>query len=123
MAQKSLTLTATLAAALAFVMVLPLTADARSKRSGYNGLEDGYVVARSRFGNGQTSAPVRATRLGPQVRLPSGHWTYCRRSCSETLRVKTVDKDRHLVDGSLPVGSDFARECGLFGCLDVRRSF
>ncbi len=50
-----------------------------------------YVVAESHFGNGVVAGPVRRTRLGPQVRLPGGSWIYCERSCSETLRVNTVD--------------------------------
>ncbi len=49
------------------------------------------VVAESRFGNGTVVGDVRQTRLGPQVRTPGGNWIYCRRSCSETLRVETVD--------------------------------
>ncbi|MGI9523121.1 MAG: hypothetical protein ACR2PG_15900 [Hyphomicrobiaceae bacterium] len=52
---------------------------------------DGFVVAHSDFGNGSIVGPVRETRLGPQVRLPSGRWVYCKRLCSETLRVNTVD--------------------------------
>jgi len=34
---------------------------------------------------------VRQTSIGPQVRTPGGNWLYCKRSCSETLRVNTVD--------------------------------
>jgi len=49
---------------------------------GHNGLKKGYVVARSRFGNGSVSGPVRMTDLGPQVRLPGGTWEYCRRVAS-----------------------------------------
>ncbi len=51
----------------------------------------GYVTARSEFGNGTVSGAVRRTRLGYQVQLPGGSWVYCSKSCSETLRVKTVD--------------------------------
>jgi hypothetical protein len=29
--------------------------------------------------------------LGYQVQLPGGTWIYCRMSCTETLRVETVD--------------------------------
>jgi hypothetical protein len=58
------------------------------KRSGYGG---SYVVAESRFGNGVMRGAVRPTSLGPQVQLPGGSWTYCKRSCSETLRAETVD--------------------------------
>jgi hypothetical protein len=52
---------------------------------------DDYVVAESRFGNGTVVGPVRATRVGRQVRTPKGNWLDCARSCSETLRVNTVD--------------------------------
>src|SRR5262245_25525177 len=70
-----------------------------------------YVVAESRFGHGTVSGPVRRTPLGYEVRLPGGSWIPCRRSCSETLRVETVDffenKGKDAVDN----------ECGAFGCL------
>ncbi len=114
-----------LGAIMAVVLVMPPssnTAEAGRYR-GENGLDKGYVIAYSRFGNGKASGPVRPTRLGPQVRLPSGHWTYCRRSCSETLRVNTVDSRQHIYDGSFLGGSDFGRECGLFGCLDLRLGY
>ena len=78
---------------------------------GTNGLERGYVVAESRFGNGSVRAPVRMTRNGPQVRHPGGAWIYCRRSCSETLRVETVDIFE-AIDG-------YGAECGLLGCLEL----
>ncbi|MGE5511527.1 MAG: hypothetical protein ACM31O_09810 [Bacteroidota bacterium] len=51
----------------------------------------GYVVAESRWGNGTVSGPVRRGPVGWQVRLPGGNWVDCVRSCSETLRLKTVD--------------------------------
>ncbi|MGH6816591.1 MAG: hypothetical protein ACREC6_12900 [Hyphomicrobiaceae bacterium] len=74
-----------------------------------------YVVAESRFGHGTVAGPVRRTRLGYEVRLPGGSWIPCRRSCSETLRVETVDffenKGKDAIDN----------ECGAFGCLS--RSF
>jgi len=74
-----------------------------------------YVVAESRFGHGTVSGPVRRVRLGYEVRLPGGSWIPCRRSCSETLRVETVDffenKGKDAIDN----------ECGAFGCLS--RSF
>lgn len=82
---------------------------------GYNGIEEGHVVARSRHGNGTVSGPVRMTSVGPQVRLPGGTWEYCRRSCSETLRVETVDYWEGRQDGQ----SGLSQECGLFGCLSV----
>lgn len=83
---------------------------------GYNGLAEGYVVAHSRHGNGSVSGAVRATSLGPQVRLPGGTWEYCRRSCSETLRVETVD----IWEGRDSGSSGLAQECGIFGCLGIR---
>ncbi|MGI9478229.1 MAG: hypothetical protein ACR2PI_16120 [Hyphomicrobiaceae bacterium] len=49
------------------------------------------VIAESRFGNGTVVGTVRQTRVGPQVQTPGGNWLYCERSCSETLRVNTVD--------------------------------
>ena len=52
---------------------------------------DGYVVAESQSGNARVSGAVRQTSLGPQVQLPGGSWIYCRTSCSDTLRVETVD--------------------------------
>ena len=82
---------------------------------GYNGIDEGYVVAQSRHGNGSVSGPVRMTRLGPQVRLPGGTWEYCRRSCSETLRVETVDYWEGRSDGR----GGLMQECGIFGCLSL----
>ncbi|MFN3869695.1 MAG: hypothetical protein ACK4MF_11605 [Hyphomicrobiaceae bacterium] len=82
-----------------------------SRDYGYDGIEEGYVVARSRFGNGTVSGPVRETRVGPQVRLPGGTWEYCRRSCSETLRVETVD----IWEARQGMGA----ECGILGCLSI----
>ncbi|MBL8566701.1 MAG: hypothetical protein JNM89_13380 [Hyphomicrobiaceae bacterium] len=87
-----------------------------SRDYGYNGLRDGYVVAHSRFGNGSITGAVRQTSVGPQVRLPGGTWEYCRRSCSETLRVETVDYWEGRSDGA----SGLSQECGLLGCLSVR---
>ncbi len=53
--------------------------------------EGDYVVAQSKFGNGSVVGPVRRTRVGWQVKTPGGSWLDCARSCSETLRVNTVD--------------------------------
>jgi hypothetical protein len=50
-----------------------------------------YVVAKSAFGNKTVKGAVRPTHLGYQVQLPGGTWIYCRMSCTETLRVETVD--------------------------------
>lgn len=75
----------------------------------------GYVIAHSRFHNGSVRGRVREARMGYQVQLPSGHWEYCRRSCSETLRVETVDK----WEGVIPGSPGLVDECGIFGCLDL----
>lgn len=76
----------------------------------------GFVVAESRFGNGTVSGPVRQTSVGWQVRLPGGTWVHCRRSCSETLRVETVDFWQANGAGS----GQITNECGIFGCLELR---
>ena len=76
------------------------------------------VLAVSRHGNGHVTGAVRPTSVGPQVQLPSGSWVYCRRSCSETLRVETVDLN---VDARyLSSGGQLAGECGIFGCLELK---
>lgn len=113
-----------LAAITATLAIVP-AADAGGRRLrisrdiGYNGLAEGYVVAHSRHGNGTVSGPVRETRLGPQVRLPGGTWEYCRRSCSETLRVETVD----FWEGRNSGSSGLAQECGIFGCLGIHLGY
>jgi hypothetical protein len=88
----------------------------RLAHSGY-GPAEGYVVAESRFGHGTVSGPVRRSRTGFEVRMPGGTWIACRRSCSETLRVETVDfwenRGRNAIDS----------ECGVFGCLTWSRRF
>ena len=94
--------------------VIPDFAEARERRQ--RGPAEDYVVAESKFGRGTVSGPVRMTDQGPQVRLHGGTWIYCRRSCSETLRVESVDfwenqNERNRTDN----------ECGIFGCL--RRGF
>jgi hypothetical protein len=71
----------------------------------------------SRFGNGTVSGPVRSSRTGYEVRKPNGTWIACRRSCSETLRVETVDF-YETADGSFTGYGGLANECGIFGCLD-----
>ncbi len=50
-----------------------------------------YVVAESRWGHGRISGPVRRGPNGWEVRMPRGTWLECKRSCSETLRLATVD--------------------------------
>ncbi|KUO57002.1 MAG: hypothetical protein APF80_15455 [Alphaproteobacteria bacterium BRH_c36] len=77
-------------------------------------IQRGYTVAESRYGNGTVTGAVRPSRLGPQVQLPSGRWEYCRRLCSETLRVETIDFWDSRSNGII---SD---ECGVFGCLTIK---
>jgi hypothetical protein len=77
--------------------------------------DGGGVVAESRYGNGSVSGAVRDGRHGPEVRLPGGTWVGCRRSCSETLRVETVDFWEN--DGRLVGAGTASNECGVFGCL------
>ena len=82
----SYTTCALLTAALCFGFTTTSAAERRRPSNDYD-----QVVAESRFGNGTVIGTVRQTRLGPQVRTPGGNWLYCKRSCSETLRVNTVD--------------------------------
>lgn len=82
--------------------------------------DDGHVVAVSRHGNGTVSGPVRPARYGYEVRLPGGTWVDCRRSCSETLRVQTVD----IFENQDQLGGygTLHNECGLFiGCRNLLR--
>lgn len=79
---------------------------------------DGFVIAHSHFGNGSIRAPVRPSALGWEVRLPGGHWAYCRRSCAETLRVETID----FFDANSAGAGQLSNECGIFGCLDLKYS-
>jgi hypothetical protein len=78
----------TLAVTTAIIGILT-TLPSQAGRKNFAG--DDYVVAESRFGNGTVVGPVRATRVGLQVRTPGGNWLDCSRSCAETLRVNTVD--------------------------------
>lgn len=94
-------------------------ADATFRNRGSNGGRDGVVVAVSKHGNGTVSGPVRQARYGLEVRTPGGNWIGCRASCSETLRVQTVDIWEN--DGRLVGAGDAANECGIFGCLELRR--
>jgi hypothetical protein len=83
-----------------------------------DGYADGYVTAESRHGNGSITGRVREARYGYEVQLPGGTWVGCRRSCSETLRVETVDYDAY--PDSLVGRGTLANECGIFGCLELR---
>lgn len=76
----------------------------------------GFVTATSRFGNGTIKARTRHSALGWSVELPGGNWVYCRRSCSETLRVETVDFFQSNAAGF----GQITNECGIFGCLDLK---
>lgn len=119
MTETSRTYSAAILVAVAISAAFTVLFDTRVAHAfGYledGALERGYVIARSRHGNGSVSGRVRGTRLGAQVQLPGGNWEYCRHSCSETLRVETVDfwEDRSDTGGGL------AAECGIFGCLDI----
>jgi len=110
------TLTALIAALTVAAVATP--ADATFRSRGYNGERSGGVVAVSKYGNGTVSGPVRRVRNGLEVRLPGGSWVGCRASCSETLRVQTVDLWEN--DGRMVGIGDAANECGIFGCLEIR---
>ncbi len=94
------------------------SADAEAGRLLRRAPEGDVAVAVSRFGNGTVAGPVRTTSTGYEVRLPGGTWTACRRSCSETLRVQTVDFYEN--NGSLSGYGTAQNECGIFGCLELR---
>lgn len=81
------TLKAATLLAIAAIAAITVSAPAqsKSKRTG------DHVVAESRFGNGTVVGRVRRTRVGLQVKTPGGSWIHCERSCSETLRVNSVD--------------------------------
>lgn len=74
------------------------------------------VSAVSRYGNGMITAPIRQDKLGWQVQLPGGQWVFCRRSCSETLRVETID----FFESNQAGNGQLTNECGIFGCLDLK---
>lgn len=71
----------------------------------------GIAVAESKLGNGTVTGPIRQGKDGLEVRLPSGRWIDCRKSCSETLRVETVD--------FWQVQGQTTNECGILGCLKL----
>lgn len=111
-------LAAVAAAATATVLCALALSAGRAGATGYlydGSLERGYAIAESRYGNGTVRGRVRPTDLGPQVQTPGGNWVYCRRSCSETLRVETVD----FWESQQNYGGGLAAECGLFGCLEI----
>jgi len=102
-------------AAATAALVVPASAGTRGSPYGPDG---GYVIAESRHGNGTVTGAVRPARFGYEVRLPGGTWMGCRRSCSETLRVNTVDIWEN--DGRLVGAGELANECGVLGCLELR---
>jgi hypothetical protein len=77
----------------------------------------GYVTAQSDFGTQTVSGAVRMTRKGPQVQLPGGNWIYCAKSCSETLRLNTVDFWESEASGNRNATTHGP---GLFGKLEFR---
>jgi hypothetical protein len=79
-----------LASGLAISADAALFGDAAAQRS-RDGRAPAYVVAESRWGHGSISGPVRRGPNGWEVRMPRGTWLECKRSCSETLRLATVD--------------------------------
>lgn len=98
--------------AAAFSIAAATAADAQSRRYGAPG--EGFVTAESRYGHGTVSGPVRVGRAGNrEVRLPGGTWISCGRSCSETLRVESIDFWENKGGGRDRIDN----ECGLFGCL------
>lgn len=109
-------LAVTLIATLGLTTVVPVS-EAGWRRDRHYEIENGHTTARSRFGNGSVSGAVRPTRKGPQVQLPNGRWTYCRTSCSETLRVQSIDLDEY--HNKLVGRGSILNECGIFGCLDI----
>lgn len=101
-------------AALLLLASDPLVAGPRQR------VPEGHVVAESRHGNGSITGAVREGRRGGlEVQLPGGSWVGCRRSCSETLRVETVDFWEN--GGSLVGAGTIQNECGIFGCLEIGR--
>ncbi len=101
-----------LGASAGLALVTAADASSRDRRA-----DTGYVVAESRFGNGTVSGPVRRTATGYEVRMPGGTWIACRSSCSETLRVETVDFWQNQGRGRID------NEAGLLGDLTIRRRF
>ena len=109
-------MTPRLALAAATAMAISTTASDASRYSRHHH-EGNYVVAESRYGNGKVAGPVRQTRRGLQVRLPGGSWVYCQRSCTETLRIKTVDFWQS--DEGIGSNNSTTHTGGLFGDLSV----
>ncbi len=112
----------TLAGLLAAAVIAAPIGTATAGRNAIGPIQ-GYVVAYSHDGNGAIKAPWRDTARGRQVRLPHGTWVYCRTSCSETLRVQTIDIWANVNNGSLIGAGTIQNECGIAGCLHWEWSF
>jgi len=110
---KSIAITTVLVSIAASVFLTTAHAD-RRRDSIYPG---GYVVAESEFGNGTVRGRVRRTKLGWQVQLPGGSWTYCSKSCSDTLRVKTVDFWQS--DEGMGPNNSITHDGGILGTLGI----
>jgi len=113
----------TIAGLLAFASLSSTMVAATARTRNAAGPIQGYVVAHSHDGNGSIKAPWRDTARGRQVRLPHGTWVYCRTSCSETLRVQTIDIWANVNNGSLIGAGTIQNECGIAGCLHWEWSF
>jgi hypothetical protein len=107
----------TFAALSVLAIVFDIDAAAADQRR-YARTQPDFVTAESRFGRGTITGAVRPARYGFEVRLPGGTWIGCRRSCSETLRVETLDfwenqGGRSRIDN----------EGGIFGPLTIYRRY
>jgi len=112
--KKILAATGLIAVFALVTVAAPLKASGRRGDKIYPG---SYVIAESEFGNGTVRGRVRQTQLGRQVQLPGGSWVYCSNSCTETLRVKTVDFWQS-DEGAGPDAS-ITHDVGIFGKLDL----
>ena len=74
-----------LAAGTALMMAAPGDIHAGPKRG------DKHVTAKSQYGNGYVTTPVRKAQFGYQVRLPGGLWYDCEIYCGYTLRRESLD--------------------------------
>lgn len=125
---RTLTIALSAASLASLTMIAATGAEAGKQRAAPPQPQGGaYVIAESQYGHGTVTGAVRETNLGPQVQLPSGHWEYCRRSCSETLRVQSIDFDGNNRDEVYFGGKGtIGNECGIFGCISIglgRRGF
>jgi hypothetical protein len=83
----------------AVILAIAMTAMFSGISESLAGTYDGYVTARSDYGNGTVRAPVRQGQFGYQVKLPGGSWIYCTQAgffsrshpCADTLRRQSLD--------------------------------